>query len=589
MAHLYKRFVGEKVVGLLENIKNIRNCTVIAHIDHGKTTLTDSLIAASGLLSDDLAASVKLLDYDAIEQQRGITIKASSISLVHRRNGQDFLIHLIDTPGHIDFSFHVTKGLRMADGAIVVVDIVEGIMVQTETVTRQAATELVRPVLFVNKIDRLISEKQYGAQRIASEAGRIVTEFNAMLGKYLPDEILSEWEVSFRRGSLVIGSALDKWGIDIVALMHRAGNDRQPRKLERALMEILEDIVSLYREGQEQVLSRRYPLARCVLDAVADSVPSPDVAQSYRVRHFWRGDTESDVGRALLRCERDTGCIVSVGDVQSDRHAGTVAAVRVMTGRLTRGHELRNLRTGKVSRTLQVGLFMSKTRVPVDTVPAGNLAFITGISEVAIGDTLVEGDMPKIQPLDEPQYPTEPVVTYSVEPRNLADLKNIQEPIMRMVQSDPSLEFYVSPDSGENLLSGAGELHIEIVVEKLAREGVEIVVGKPMVVLKEQMAHDGETQEAGGGDVSWFRVRALLTPEGLESPPPGTVFSDARQGCYLVDQTGTINAQSPAFEWVVDGFKTLIRNGPVSGERMRRLTIRIEDATIVASTPETSW
>jgi elongation factor 2 len=193
LSHLYKKFVKERVAALVTETECIRNVTVIAHIDHGKTTLTDSLIADSGLLSQDVAASARLLDYDQIEQQRGITIKASGISLLHTFNKQEYLINLIDTPGHIDFSSHVTRGLRLTDGAIIVVDAIEGIMVQTETVTRQAMQELVKPVLFINKVDRLMREKRLNPRKTAEEITRVVREFNAMLGKYLDDDLLEEW------------------------------------------------------------------------------------------------------------------------------------------------------------------------------------------------------------------------------------------------------------------------------------------------------------------------------------------------------------------------------------------------------------
>ncbi|MHA2065207.1 MAG: GTP-binding protein, partial [Candidatus Thorarchaeota archaeon] len=256
---MYKKFVNDRAVALIDKTTRIRNCTVIAHIDHGKTTLTDSLIAASGLLSKEVAGTARLLDYDMIEQERGITIKASGISLIHELDGQDYLIHLIDTPGHIDFSSHVTRGLRLTDGAIIVVDVIEGIMVQTETVSRQAMSELVRPVLFVNKVDRLIKERRLDAKRVAEEINKTVREFNAMLGKYLDDDSLEKWEVSFSKSSLCIGSALDKWGIDLSVLKRASGGSEDAGDLANAFMSILEEIVESYSKENEGSLAQKYP------------------------------------------------------------------------------------------------------------------------------------------------------------------------------------------------------------------------------------------------------------------------------------------------------------------------------------------
>jgi elongation factor 2 len=563
---------------------------VIAHIDHGKTTLTDSLIAASGLLSKEVAATARLLDYDLIEQQRGITIKATGISLLHSMSEQEYLINLIDTPGHIDFSSHVTRGLRLTDGAIIVVDAIEGIMVQTETVTRQAMAELVRPVLFVNKVDRLLRERRLNGRKTAEEINRVVREFNAMLGKYLDDELLEKWEVSFNRGSLSVGSALDKWGIDIETLKQKTKGSKKPEDLVTAFIEILEEIETIYKENRRKELMDMYPVSRVILDSVVRTIPDPIIAQGYRIPSFWEGNIKSKAGRSLMSCDFKGPCICLVGDVQPDRHASTVSAIRVFSGTLERGKPLINLRTGEEVKSLQVGLSMSKTRVDLPSVPAGNLAFITGIKDIAVGDTLVDKEARDIVSITGLHYPMEPVVTYSVEPKNLAELASIPEPIEEYVKTDPALEFEVNPETGEMLLSGAGELHVEITVEKLARIGVEVTLGKPMVLLREQITKDGKSSVSESDEVSSFEVKAIV-PLGEKSPEElGTVVDkDQNSGCYLIDESGKINLYGEEIEWIREAFRTLIRNGPVNGEKMRKIWILIEKAKIRYNAPETSW
>jgi elongation factor 2 len=582
--------VKERVTDLVSQKKNIRNVTIIAHIDHGKTTLSDSLIAASGLLSKDVAAVARLLDYDLIEQQRGITIKASGISLVHSYKDTDHLINLVDTPGHIDFSSHVTRGLRLTDGAVVVVDAIEGIMVQTETVTRQAMMELVRPVLFVNKVDRLMRERKLSGQKTAEEINKVVREFNAMLGKYLDDELLEQWEVTFSKGSLTVGSALDKWGLDIVSLKEKSGGSDAPSDLANALLEILEEIENTYKTDERKKLAEKYPVARVILDSVVRTIPAPEVAQSYRVPSFWKGDTESKIGRNLLTCSDKGPCICMVGDVQPDRHASTVAAVRVFSGVLERGKPLINLRTKEERKSLQIGVHMSKTRADLPTVPAGNLAFITGLRNIAVGDTLVGKGSEDMHPMSSLQYPTEPVVTYTIEPKKLSELGNIQEPIEKYVDTDPALEFEVNPETGEMLISGAGELHIEITVEKLARQGVEVKLGKPMVLLREQMTKDGTSSVRGTDDTSTFSLRVLLTSDETVPESLGTVLaSNPGSASWIVDASSQISQFSEENEWIKDAFISVLRSGVISGERMRRVGIVIDKASVKTEAPETSW
>jgi len=590
LSSLYKKFVNERVTDLVSQKKNIRNVTIIAHIDHGKTTLSDSLIAASGLLSKDVAAAARLLDYDLIEQQRGITIKASGISLVHSFNESDYLINLVDTPGHIDFSSHVTRGLRLTDGAVIVIDAIEGIMVQTETVTRQAMMELVRPVLFVNKVDRLMRERKLTGRKTAEEINKVVREFNAMLGKYLDDDLLEQWEVSFSNGSLSVGSALNKWGLDIVSLKDKTGGSEDPPDLANAFLEILEEIEETYRFDKRKELTENYPIARVILDSVVRVIPNPEVAQTYRIPSFWEGDPASKIGKNLLSCSNDGPCICMVGDVQPDRHASSVAAVRVFSGVLTRAKPLINLRTDEERKSLQIGLHMSKTRVELPSVPAGNLAFITGLRNIAVGDTLVGKRIENMKPMSSLQYPTELVVTYTIEPKKLSELGNIQEPIEEYVRTDPALEFEVNTETGEMLLSGAGELHIEISVEKLTRQGVEVRLGKPMVLLREQITKDGNQCTGGNESTSSFTARVVLTSEDRAPESLGTVLeTDPGSASWMVDASSKINPYGDEIEWVKDAFRTILRSGMISGERMRRVGIIIEKADINSETPETSW
>ncbi|MCK5240570.1 MAG: GTP-binding protein, partial [Candidatus Thorarchaeota archaeon] len=590
MSHLYKKFVNERVLDLISDTERIRNCTVIAHIDHGKTTLTDSLIAASGLLSKDVAAKARLLDYDLIEQQRGITIKASGITLIHEMMDNEHLIHLIDTPGHIDFSSHVTRGLRLTDGAVIVVDVIEGLMVQTETVSRQAMQELVRPILFLNKVDRLITEKKLQSLQVAEEVSKVAREFNAMLGKYLDDGLLEEWEVSFNRGSLCVGSALDKWAIGIDTLLDKAGGSTKSTDLSKAFLEVIEEIVESYREEREKDLSEKYPLAKHVLDAMVRTVPNPIDAQQYRLPVFWKGDASSEVGKRLLSCDKSGPPVLLVGDVQPDRHAGLVAAVRVFSGTLKRAQPLKNMRTHDHGKPLQVGIFMSKAKIPHDEIPAGNLAFISGIRDLATGDTLVDSEMEEFIPMETLQYPTEPVVTYAVEPKKLSELDSVQKELEEYVKTDPALDCEINPETGEMLISGAGELHVEVSIEKLARRGVKILLGTPMVLLKEQIQKDGEVASGGNKSTSQFTVQARLVVPREELYRLGSVLDTISQSdCYLIDEGKSIDPHGDAADWVKEAFRTVMQRGPLQGEKMRKVMIIIKKAAISYEALETTW
>ena len=208
-----KEYVVEEITKLMSDPSSIRNIAIIAHVHHGKTTLTDSLLARAGLISKKSAGDVLYTNYEAIEKDRRMTIKSANISLGFTYKSKDYIINLIDTPGHVDFGGHVTRSMRAVDGAVLVVDPVEGVMPQTETVLRQSLKEKAKPVLFVNKTDRLINELRLTPEQTFERLLNLINDVNKLIEQYAPAEYAEAWKVSVEGGSVCFGSAYDKWAI----------------------------------------------------------------------------------------------------------------------------------------------------------------------------------------------------------------------------------------------------------------------------------------------------------------------------------------------------------------------------------------
>ncbi|NOQ48955.1 MAG: GTP-binding protein, partial [Methanococcoides sp.] len=185
----------ERVTALMSDPVMIRNIGIVAHIDHGKTTLSDNLLAGAGMISKELAGRQLFMDSDAEGQERGITIDSANVSMVHEYEDKEYLINLIDTPGHVDFGGDVTRAMRAVDGAVVVIDAVEGTMPQTETVLRQALKEHVRPVLFINKVDRLINELQVDDQEMQIRLGKLIDHVNKLIKGMNEERYNAGWKV----------------------------------------------------------------------------------------------------------------------------------------------------------------------------------------------------------------------------------------------------------------------------------------------------------------------------------------------------------------------------------------------------------
>lgn len=251
----------KKAMVLMDRPKFIRNIGTAAHIDHGKTTFSDNLVAGAGMMSEELAGKQRFLDFDEQESARGITINAANASMVHRFDGSDYLINLIDTPGHVDFGGDVTRAMRALDGVFILCCAVEGIMPQTETVIRQALKERVRPLLFINKVDRMINELQVTPQMMIEKFAKIVAEFNKKIVDILPAPLNKEWQVHIEDGTVAFGSAYHNWAIS-APYMKKSGIT-------------FKDIFQYCAEGREKELSKKSPLHEVVLGMAIKHIPNP--------------------------------------------------------------------------------------------------------------------------------------------------------------------------------------------------------------------------------------------------------------------------------------------------------------------------
>lgn len=471
----------DEIVKLMNDREHVRNTSIIAHVDHGKTTLSDSLLAAAGIISEQTAGQKLYLDSWELEQKRQMTVFASNISLAHNYKEKDYLINLIDTPGHIDFSGAVTRSLRAVDGALVVVDAVEGPMTQTETVLMQALRERVKPLLYINKVDRLIKEIRLTPQAIQSKFAKIIARVNSLIEKYAPPEHKKDWQVTVEDDRVAFGSALHKWGLNLSHM--------------KAKGVTFKDIIDAYSGESEEVgkkvdaLSKKAPLYEPILDMFCEHLPNPLEAQPYRQSQIWPGDPNSDVGKAMAKVDPNGPLLMCISTIEVDPHSGVVAIGRVFSGTVEKGKPISMVTSHQNGAIQQVYMSMAADRVIVDRIPAGNIAAMGGISGIHVGETIVEQGI-ETQPFEGLKYVSDPVVTVAVAPEDISDLPLFDKVIHKLTLEDPNLHFTFNKESGEYLLSGMGELHLEVTAYRMQEAKLKVKTSKPIVIYRETISHD---------------------------------------------------------------------------------------------------
>ncbi len=554
--------------------------------------MTDSLLAGAGLLSPSLAGTALAMDFMEEEQKRQMTIKAANVSLLHEEGGTSYVINLIDTPGHVDFSGKVTRSLRAIDGAVVVVDSVEEVMVQTETVTRQALEERVRPVLYINKIDRLIKELKLTLEQIQERVARIIKDFNGLLDLYAEPEFREKWKVSFSSNTVAMGSAKDRWGFNFDVARKNGVK--------------FSDVVDAYNNGTVDELKNKMPIHEAILGMAVGIMPPPHVAQRYRVPKIWHGDPNSDVGQAMINCDDKGPVLMSVTNIVVDPQAGLVATGRLFSGTVVEGETI-NLINSKVSgRVQQVAIYMGPNREIVGRLSAGNIPALLGLENVRAGETI--SSVKPFVPFEAVHYVTEPVVTIAVEPKLSRDLPKLVDLLRKLSLEDPNLVTTINEETGEYLISGMGTLHLEIATTLITKTGLDIVTSKPIVIYREAirgMAGPVEGKSPNRHNKIYISVEPLedevmdliktgklseygdkvemakeLRKIGWEADEARGVWSIDEPFNMIVDVTKGAQYMQEVKDMILAGYRWGIKEGPIAYEQIRGMKLKITDVSL---------
>ena len=585
----------KRATALFKNLSHIRNIGTAAHIDHGKTTLSDNLIFGAGMMSEDLAGKQLMLDFDEQESARGITINAANASMVHNHKGEDYLINLIDTPGHVDFGGDVTRAMRALDGVIIVVCAVEGIMPQTETVIIQALKEKVKPVLFINKVDRLIAELQVTPEDMMQRFGKIITEVNKLISRMVPDEFKKDWTVDAQAGTVAFGSAYHNWATSIPFMAKKNVNFKQ--------------IYDFMEKEQKKELAQEAPLHEVLLDMIVEKLPSASVSQKYRIPHIWRGESEEKIGQSMINAEASGDTAFMVTKVVLDPHAGEIAVGRLFSGTVKKGDQLYVAGMPSANRVQSVGMFVGSDRINTEIVTAGNIIAVSGLRDAISGSTISSDK--EMTPFERIIHNSEPVVTTAIEAKHTKDLPKLVEVLRAVAKADPSIQIDSNLETGEHLMSGMGELHLEITEYRIRNEhGVAITTSPPIVVYRETVAMNSPGNFEGKSPNKHNRF--YITVEPLEEDiraaiidgtiPSGDIKKSkevARQlidmgwtkvhgrgvlsienSCVFIDATKGIQNLFETRELLIDAFKEVVKRGPRAHEKMMGVKIILNDAKL---------
>jgi elongation factor 2 len=696
-------FTVEQVRELMDDAKQIRNMSVIAHVDHGKSTLSDSLVGAAGIIKMEEAGDKRLMDTRADEIARGITIKSTAISMHYRvpvemvanlkDDERDFLINLIDSPGHVDFSSEVTAALRVTDGALVVVDCVEGVCVQTETVLRQALTERIRPVVFINKVDRAIMELQLEPEEAYQGFQKTLQNVNVVIATY-NDPVMGELMVTPEDGTVAIGSGLQAWafsvpkfarmyaskfGVEEKKMCERLWGDSffdaknkkwikqetnaQGERVKRAFCQFCMDPIyqvfdaalnekkeklekmltalkiTLTQEEREQapkkvvktIMMKFLPAADTLLEMIVTQLPSPKKAQAYRAEMLYSGEPtdEDPYFKGIKDCDQTAPLMLYISKMTPTADKGRFFAFgRIFSGKVRSGQKCRimgnNYQVGKKTDLFddkpiqRCVLMMGRYQEAVEDMPCGNVCGLVGVDKYIIKSaTVTDEGCKEAYPLRDMKYSVSPVVRVAVEAKNAADLPKLVEGLKRLSKSDPLVVCSIE-ESGEHIVAGAGELHLEICLKDLQDDfmnGAPLKISEPVVSFRETVTEESDRQclsksankhnrlfckgaplteelcvdidDGKAGPEADAKLRAKLLQEKYEWDATDvkkiwTYGPDGAGPNVIVDVTKGVQNMNEMKDSFIAAWQWATKEGAMADENMRGIRVNIEDVTMHA-------
>jgi len=590
----------QKIQRLTSNQKNIRNVATSAHIHHGKTAFTDNLLAAAGMISaknaGDLEEGMTTWQHSD-EQERLMTVDAANVSMAHNYLGEEYLINLIDTPGHVDFGGNVTRAMRAIDGTFVLVCAVEGIMPQTETVLRQALKERVKPVLFINKVDRLINELKVTPEQMQERFKKIIDRFNLLVEQIAEKEFANKFKVNVADGSVAFGSARENWALSIPFMQKKGISFKEIYKLYDGTMS---------QEERDKWVWQNAPLFEVILDMAIKHLPNPLEAQKYRIPKIWKGDLESEFGKDLVNCNKDGKLGFVVTRIVIDPRSGKeVSAGRLYSGTIKTGMEVFTSKDKKMGKIQQVLVYNGIKPEQLESVPAGNVLAVSGLN-IDVGETITEKEE---TPFEEIKHIFQPVITKSIDVTKTADLPKLIEILRKVSKEDPSIKVEINEETGESLISGMGELHLEIIENRIKTEkGLEVKTSNPIVVYRESVGKNSgkafEGRSPNKHNSFFIRVEPLEDelsnlietgelPEGRMKKKNEAVVNtlskigwgsdeirnvkDIYKGCMFFDETRGEVHIGEVIEMILDAFEMVMDQGPLAREPCMRMKVTLED------------